>query len=124
MKNDDILGPEYNRGPYVECVNNQWKTNRDKPIDFTHYVDESFDESINCSKFASRNGANKIKKALSGEELQNVSKCGDNKETLHKLFEKYSPHGISKYILNYQGVGTVKYLNEVKTNTKAAIKFK
>lgn len=46
-KKADILG--VNLGPYVKCENNNWI--KIKPIDFSDYVDDAWDEGINCSKF-------------------------------------------------------------------------
>jgi hypothetical protein len=46
-KNPDVLGETF--GPYVICKNNQWVKN--KEIDFSKFVDDSWDEGINCSKF-------------------------------------------------------------------------
>ncbi|MFM6927967.1 MAG: hypothetical protein ACKOX6_05850 [Bdellovibrio sp.] len=104
LKSDDILGSQYNRGPYVQCVDDQWIVNKSKPIDFRDYVDESFDESVNCSKMATRGGRKKFAKQIQSEQLSDVVKCEDNKELLQALSEKYSPHGIHKYILNASGL--------------------
>jgi len=100
LKNDDILGSQYNRGPYIQCVDNQWIVNKSKPIDFRDYVDESFDESINCSKMATANGRKKFSKQIHSGQFKDLVKCEENKELLQTLSEKYSPHGINKYILN------------------------
>ena len=104
MKNDDILGAQYNRGPYVQCDGNRWVVNKNKPIDFRDYVDESFDESVNCSKMATWDGRRKFNKQINSEAFSDLVKCEDNVEILKSLAEKYSPHGIYKYILNPKGI--------------------
>lgn len=108
LKNDDILGSQYNRGPYVQCAGNQWVVNKSKPIDFKDYVDESFDESVNCSKMATRDGRKKFAKQIQSEQFNDVVKCEENKELLQALSDKYSPYGINKYILNESGVDQTK----------------
>ncbi len=114
LKNDDILGSEYNRGPYVLCEGNKWVSNKNQKIDFRNYVDFSFDESVNCSKFATRNGKNKVQKAVSAKDYSDIVKCTDNHETLSQLNQKYSPQGINNFILNNEGIGKVRYFNEIR----------
>lgn len=103
LRNDDILGTEYNRGPYVQCVNNQWVVNKENPIKLASYIDESFDESINCSKFATKNSLEKIQAEVSASKFSGLVKCADNVDILNKLERKYRSHDIYKYILNMDG---------------------
>lgn len=49
QKYDDVLGEEYNIGPYVECKNNKWVLV--KELNWADYVDHSWDEGLNCSAF-------------------------------------------------------------------------
>jgi hypothetical protein len=109
QKQDDILGAEYNRGPFVKCEDGLWKIDESHPIDFSDYVDASFDESINCSKFATRSGAKKFKKAINE---RGFSGCPIDSSKVVEMKEKYNHHEIGKYIINDEGLGTVSYLNE------------
>ncbi|MBT3586105.1 MAG: hypothetical protein HN509_14460 [Halobacteriovoraceae bacterium] len=56
----DIMGQQL--GPYVKCQAGKWRKVKD--IDFRDYFDDAADEGINCSKFASKNSAKKVRKAL------------------------------------------------------------
>lgn len=104
LKEDDILGANFNLGPYIVCENNQWKQNA--LIDFTNYFDLSMDESINCSKFS-------VKKSVQivNDELKKLNLSCPVKELLYADFEaKYGP--FAKYIINKSGTGKVKYKSE------------
>lgn len=109
QKQDDILGKEYNRGPFIQCLNNEWAVNESKSIDFADYVDASFDESINCSKFATRSGAKKFSAAINA---RGFNECPVDKSQVSELIRKYNKHDISRYIINDEGLGTVSYINE------------
>ena len=63
-KNPDVLG--INLGPYVKCENNQWA--KVKEIDFSQYVDDAWDEGINCSDFRTDDMLNKIKNNINKME--------------------------------------------------------
>jgi hypothetical protein len=108
LKNDDILGEQHNLGPYISCINSKWKVNTENPIDFKNYIDESMDESVNCSKMASRSGVKKIKKSINELGMN----CGSKPELLDQLKIKYSPSNIGHFILNDDGIDKVKYFNE------------
>lgn len=62
QKNDDVLGVQYNAGPYVAC--RQQKFQVVKPIDFRTYIDASMNESVNCSDFATHAGLRKFQTSL------------------------------------------------------------
>lgn len=104
LKNDDILGSEYNLGPYVKCENDQWVTTENQ-IDWANYIDASFDEGINCSRFKNEKLANKVAARL--EELTNndkegrVYKCPMVPGALEQLTTKYG--NLAPYLLNYHG---------------------
>lgn len=114
QKRDDVLGPEYNIGPYLECRNEKWV--QVKPIDFSHYMDYSMDESINCSKFASKGAVKKYISKLAENNLE----CPLRPNLLEDMFQKYSRptpgdkkmRPLSHWILNREGVEKVSYLNE------------
>lgn len=114
QESDDVLGKDHNIGPYVKCINNEWK--QVKLIDFRSYIDASMDESINCNKFATSRGFEKYKEAVE----QRGFSCPMNMNTLDEMKKKYSSetHGdskkrpISHWIINDEGLGQVSYLNE------------
>jgi hypothetical protein len=104
LKEDDILGANFNLGPYVVCENNQWKQNA--LIDFRNYFDLSMDESVNCSKFS-------VKKSVEivNSELKKLNLSCPADVTIFSDFEqKYG--SFAKYILNKNGNGKVKYKSE------------
>lgn len=114
QKRDDVLGPEYNVGPYVACQNGKWEQVKD--IDFSVYFDHSSDESINCSKFATRKGLKKYQDYLTNLETT----CPRRPEILEDLLKKYDvatpgdkkARPLSHWILNLEGNGKVNYVNE------------
>lgn len=109
QKQDDILGSEFNQGPYITCQGKHWKVNEEKLIDFSHYVDSSFDESINCSKFANAGGTRKFKAAINE---RGFSGCPVDSQKLDEMKAKYDHKNIGRYIINSKGSGEVSYLNE------------
>lgn len=115
LKQDDILGSEHNLGPYISCVDKKWKVEEKNPLDFRNYIDSSMDESINCSKFATRNGEKKFRRALIRLNFVSVEgqpTCPVEPEKLKDLEGKYSPLGIAHFIINDEGLGQVSYFNE------------
>ncbi len=113
QKKDDILGSEYNVGPFVECKNNKLAVV--KAIDFRNYMDSSMDESINCSKFASKAGLRKFTNSL---ERLGAMKCPMDSNTNLELQNKYSipikgdHRTISDWIINKGSNEQVSYFNE------------
>lgn len=106
QKKDDVLGSQYNAGPYVRCENKKWVAALENPIDFSHYIDASMDESVNCSQFPFKKTANKFINAVRNSGYKGVI-CSQTSAEMVALKEKYHPHGIKKSILNY--LGPVKY---------------
>ena len=113
-KDDDILGDQYNILPYVKCSNNKWIANPESPIDFSHYIDASMDESVNCSKFARK----KTMAKMSHTVIQLGKKIGENfcefeKEKLSHLKNKYQNHALYYEIINFWGIGNFSYKDDV-----------
>lgn len=114
QKRDDVLGASENIGPYLSCENDKWVQVKD--IDFSYYLDGASDESINCSKLASRGGVEKYKRYM----LDLGMECPRRKDLLSDLYEKYSAktqgdrmnRPISHWILNKGEVEKVSYFNE------------
>ena len=106
QKRDDVLGAEFNIGPYIACKDNKWE--QVKEIDFKDYIDDSMDESINCAKFPSERTAEKFKERL---RLKGTS-CPVDQRRLDDVYAKYGK--MSKWIINLDGPGAVKYFGEFK----------
>ena len=104
LKEDDILGANFNLGPYVVCENNQWKQNA--LIDFRNYFDLSMDESVNCSKFSVKKSVEIINRELKKLNLS----CPADATIFSDFEQKYG--SFAKYILNKSGNGKVKYKSE------------
>ncbi len=113
QKEDDILGAKYNEGPYITCNNQEWIQN--KEIDFSNYIDLSMDESINCSKFASKKGTRKFINSI-----KSLNKFCLEKNSSYAELQKYDvpipgdkrERTISHFILNREGHKKVSYFNE------------
>ena len=118
QKRDDILGKDQNLGPYVKCEEGKWQINPEKKIDFKNYVDESMDESINCSKFASKSGLKKYNKQM--KNLSPEFSCPMSQAKLSKMIKKYwvrtpgdkKGRTLSHWIINKKGLEKVSYFNE------------
>lgn len=108
LKKDDILGAQNNLGPYISCKDSKWKVEEKNSIDFRNYIDSSMDESINCSKFASKSGERKFRSAIS----KYTEACPVDAGKLKDMQIKYETQNIQHFIINEDGTGTVSYLNE------------
>jgi hypothetical protein len=101
-KNPDILGNKFQIKPYITCTeNNKWVQNNN--INFLHYIDDSFDESINCSKFRNKRILNKVLKQINHLERKEGLKytCPIALHQINDLQEKYQR--IEHKILNFAG---------------------
>lgn len=113
QKNDDIFGAQYNVGPFVSCFKGKWVKNKD--INFSEYFDDGVDESINCSKFATKSAVRKVRKYTKSYE----QKCLKKDDFLPSL-EKYNTiipgnkkgRPLSHYLLNREGHEKLSYFNE------------
>ncbi|MBH47743.1 MAG: hypothetical protein CME71_06195 [Halobacteriovorax sp.] len=127
QKRNDVLGEEHNIGPYVECVDQQWVVVESNPIDFRNYMDDSMDEAINCSKFATKKGAKQFRQSiarLSKSDKRYTDMCLGSNTTLEKVATKYNVSIVKEakedrdflphWIINKNGTGTVKYTGEFK----------
>jgi hypothetical protein len=110
LKSDDILGSEHNLGPYLSCNNDKWEVVN--TIDFKNYIDQSMDESVNCSKFAARSGKRKFIKAITARNFNVETICRTDNEDFQNLANKYKARNIQHFILNDDGPGIVSYFNE------------
>lgn len=113
QKEDDVLGPKHNEGPYISCLDNQWVQIKD--LDFLTYMDHSLDESVNCSKFATKRGLRKFKRAI-GDRESLCLKPNSNYKELNK-YDVAIPgdkqgRKISHFIINRKGHQKVSYFDE------------
>lgn len=100
QRREDILNE--NIGPYLECTKGKWLAV--KPIDWSFYVDDSWDEAINCSEFRNWTMVAKVKyklKELSTKTGKTIN-CPINQEKVQPLLDKY--HQFGQYILNFRGI--------------------
>ncbi|GAB4025265.1 MAG: hypothetical protein Fur0010_28430 [Bdellovibrio sp.] len=101
QKREDILGKEYNIGPYVSCVDNKWV--QVKEIDWSNYIDAAFDETVNCSKFKTASMVDKVLtklKALEDIDGKNYfcPMFTDAQEELRTKYGRFAPQ-----LLNFEG---------------------
>ncbi|MFA6238332.1 MAG: hypothetical protein WC635_13445 [Bacteriovorax sp.] len=106
QQNDDVLGADRNLGPYIICQDQKWV--QSKKIDFKDYMDASMDESINCSKFPAKKTAERFLEQVKSLGMN----CPIDPKKLDEMAEKYGE--LSKWIINEDGVGVIKYFGEFK----------
>ncbi len=101
----DVLGRP--AGPYIECQEDKWV--QVKKLDFNHYIDLSFDEATNCSKFRNKKLLKKVMNRI--DELESETgkphHCPFVPENLTVLEEKYGST-IGESILNFKGHGSLE----------------
>lgn len=106
LKNDDILGAKYNVGPYVICHQRKWV--RKKPIDWSDYIDISFDEGSNCNQYGNKKLLAQVNEQISifekrdGTDLQ----CPIMQDEIEKIKEKYGEF-LSAWIINSKQSGII-----------------
>lgn len=119
QKDDDVLGRGHNYGPYVVCEAGQWR--RGRRIDFSDYVDRTYQENYNCSKFATRGGLEKFGESLGRLEAKHGKSrpfaCPASAAELDRAAARYDVPvkggtTIGHWIINREGHGTVSYFNE------------
>lgn len=99
QKREDVLGQ--NLGPYIACQAGRWV--QVKQVDLSHYIDRSFDESINCSRFRNKKLLQKVQKLLSVESEKTGVEltCPISREDIPALEDKYG--WWAPYLLNFHG---------------------
>lgn len=100
QKSEDILGENW--GPYIACENNKWI--KVKEVDWSRYVDDAWDEAINCSEYRTWTMVAKVKhqlKELSRKSGQKVT-CPLDPNRLQNLELKYGQY--SPYMINFKGI--------------------
>ncbi len=123
QRQDDVLGPQHNAGPYLFCRAGKWVKNEERPIDLRTYVDPTMQESMNCSKFATEGGLEKFRTALAALQTRDASRvytCPENPGLLDEAARKYEVEikddgrgsTVDHWIINREGNGRVSYFNE------------
>lgn len=123
LKHEDILGRKYNLGPYVVCQKDQWVAH--KKIDFRPYIDKSMDESVNCSKVASKLGLKRLTaqiKEIKSKSDHPTASCLTSQKRDAYLMQKYNVtigtdkklRPISHWIINQDGHEKVSYFREFR----------
>ncbi len=105
-KHADILGEKFQVKPYVRCdENKQWIQNNQ--INFLHYIDDSFDEAINCSEFRNQKILTKVLNQIDSLERDKGLRftCPLALNSIEYLEIKYQE--IEKHILNFKGHTTL-----------------
>jgi len=103
---DDILGPQYNKAPYVKCQNKRWM--QINLVDWSWYIDAAWDEGINCSKFKNRKVRDKVLqqiKRLSTRAGKSFS-CPVNAKALAEIRKKYGVY--ADWLINAKGHAALK----------------
>ncbi|MFT6071440.1 MAG: hypothetical protein ACJAT2_001619 [Bacteriovoracaceae bacterium] len=101
QKNEDILGQ--NKGPYITCENNAWVRVDKNPIDFSNYIDDAFDEGINCSAFNGDKLVAKIKARLKEMSIDSGTTftCPMDQDKLRSVWKKYGKY--APFLINVEG---------------------
>ncbi len=113
-KNRDLLGREL--APFLKCEDKKWVQN--SQIDFSNYVDASFDEGVNCSQYASKGTAKKIKKETAkilGTDSYGVCPFAANQ--LDELNKKYGYY--SKFVINNKGISVAESMKDLQDSFNA-----
>ncbi len=116
LKDSDVLGSKYNLGPYIKCEGATFVVKAE--IDFRNYMDLSMDESVNCSKLATKKGLEKFTMRMRQQGFQQHTCL--NAKNYQNLKKKYdvkiktdrNQKTIGHWILNTNGHGKVSYINE------------
>jgi hypothetical protein len=101
QQNEDVLGD--NAGPYITCESNSWVRVEKNPIDFKNYIDDAFDEGINCSAFNGEKLVTKIKSRLQEMRMDTGHEftCPMDTDKLRAVWKKYGKY--SAYLINVEG---------------------
>ncbi len=97
QKRDDLLG-ENKIGPFVKCNEKNGKWEKVKDLDLRPFVDESWDETVNCIMLSTKDAAEKVNRAL--DRLKMTCPLAPSK--LDKMVKKYGEVGA--FLLNKYGI--------------------
>lgn len=99
QKNNDVLGPDHNLGPYVQCKGRKWV--QVKKINFLDYIDASWDEGSNCSDYKNSKTVElvniEIDKLNTDDKTQSIE-CPMEPGKIHALYDKYGD--LSEWLIN------------------------
>ena len=100
QEGDDLLGD--NIGPYISCVDEKWKLV--KEVDLKYYVDDGFDEGINCASIVTANGLKGVQTSLAELKEKNPEQnftCPLDPEKLETVKSKYKDLIVGRRPLSY-----------------------
>ncbi|HAZ14474.1 MAG: hypothetical protein A2X86_00255 [Bdellovibrionales bacterium GWA2_49_15] len=97
---EDVLTFEQKLGPYIRCEQGHWK--RVHEVDLSLYIDNAWDEAINCSLFSTKEFLIRVQKRLSRLPQQ---ACPISPESLNDLSKIYG--AFSAKVLNKKGHGVL-----------------
>lgn len=82
-------GPEASAEPFIKCKNNQWFQNAH--FDCSDYVNEAWDEGINCSRFRTKKMKRKVDERLQKLERERGGKftCPIAREACSTMIARY-----------------------------------
>ncbi len=105
QKEEDVLGAQYNEGPYISCIEDKWVQVKD--VNWTSYIDDAFDEGQNCSKFKNQEMLDMVESRISdvSESFNTELKCPMDISKSGPLIQKYG--SIAQKILNLTGHSVV-----------------
>ena len=106
QKYDDVLGTQYNIGPYVECKGSKWELV--KEMNWADYIDHSFDEGLNCSAFPSTKMQDLVQKRIDdlAQESGERRTCPVEPEKIKNIIPKYGT--FAKDLINSEGHYSLK----------------
>lgn len=103
LEHDDVLGRNYNMGPYVTCLDNKWV--QIKEVNWANYLDHMFDEGVNCSHFKNQNMTEKVLNRIAGLERDDIEgrkySCPILPKELDKARTKYGE--FTDELINFEG---------------------
>jgi len=99
----DVLDLGSTPGPYIACKNEKWQ--RVKDVDLAFYVDDAWDEAINCSLFRTEQMLEKIKLRMDllSQTDGTAITCPVQRQGLQQIEKIYAPY--AKQLLNFKGHG-------------------
>ncbi|MBT3236672.1 MAG: hypothetical protein HN353_12020 [Bdellovibrionales bacterium] len=103
---DDPYGKDFNYGPYVVCQDDRWV--KVKTFNWASYIDDGWDEGINCSRFRTRNMTDKVLRVLEDFSIETGEKvsCPLNSDKLDAVNAKYGQY--SHWLINMDGFAPLR----------------
>ncbi len=97
----DLLTFDRPMGPYIKCEEGKWKRTTD--VDLSLYIDNGWDEAINCSQYSRQGLFTKVQRSWT--RLNTT--CPVANENVQEIEAAYGPY--ASYVLNTKGPGVLKH---------------